>query len=153
MCKADLCVVLEIKFLISSSRSPMTTCVSSSLGWLKRSPPVVFTRRRSFSSFFVGRPHRYSYRTNVNKQLLEENSTFHDVDFSFTDLAAIQYIIPWAHSKVKTINGIGNLETADCAVRESGVVDCHAGVNRDVAQAQKRRTFEECKFFVIIIAN
>lgn len=118
----------------------MTTCVSSSLGWLKRSPPVVFTRRRSFSSFFVGRPHRYSYKTNVN-QLLEENSTFHDIDFSFTDLAAIQDIITWAHSKVKTINGIGNLEAADGSVRESCVVDCHAGINRDAAQAQKRRTF------------
>lgn len=65
MCNADLCVVLEIKFLMSTSRSPMTTCVSSSVGWLKRSPPVAFTRRRSFSSFFVGRPHRYSCKTNV----------------------------------------------------------------------------------------
>lgn len=131
----------------------MTTCVSSSLGWLKRSPPVVFTRRRSFSSFFVGRPHRYSYKTNVNQQLPEENSTFHDIDFSFTDLAAIQYIITWAHSQVKTINGIRNLEAADGAVRESCVVDRHAGINRDVAQAQKRRPFWKCKLFVIIYAN
>lgn len=77
----------------------------------------------------------------LNQQLLEENSTFHDIDFSFTDLAAIQYIITWAHSKVNIINGIGNLEAADGAVRESCVVDRHAGINRDVAQAQKRRTF------------
>lgn len=55
----------------------MTTCVSSSLGWLKRRPPAAFTRRRSFSSFFPGRPHRYSYKTfNNTRETTSANWSF-----------------------------------------------------------------------------
>lgn len=111
-------------------------------GLVKAKSPCGVHQAAQLLQLLCGQATQIQLQNQCNHQHpLEENSTFDDIDFSFTDLAAIQYIITWAHSKVKAINGIGNLEAADRAVCESCVVDCHAGINRDVAQAQKRRTF------------
>lgn len=59
-------------------------------------------------------------------------------EFSYTHLVTIKNIISWADGQVETINGIWNLNAADSVICEGCVINCHAGINRDVAQAQQR---------------
>lgn len=65
-------------------------------------------------------------------------STLYEKEYSSTYLTAVQYIISWADSEVQTIYGVWGLQTADGAVGEGCVIYCHAGIDRDVAQAQQR---------------
>lgn len=81
------------------------------------------------------------------------NRRLDDTKSSFTHLAAIKKVISWADSQVETIYGVWNLKAADGVICEGCVINCHAGINRDMAQAQKRRSIWKYIFFAVKYVN
>lgn len=76
---------------------------------------------------------------NINQDITKENPTLYEKKSS-AYLTAIQYIISWADGEIQTIYGVWSFQAADSAVGDGRVIYCHAGIDRDVAQAQQRRT-------------
>lgn len=68
----------------------------------------------------------------------KEISTVHEKEYSFVYLTAIQYIISWADGEIQSIYGVWSFQAADGGVGEGCVINCHASIDRDVAQAQQR---------------